>query len=1199
MRLTRLDLQGFKSFFHRTSLALSPGISAVVGPNGCGKSNIADAIRWVMGEQSPNRLRGRSMEDIIFAGSESNRSLGMAEVSLTLTRTNGPFPTPFNHYQELTVTRRLYRSGESEYLINRVPCRLKDILHLFMDTGLGNRGYAIIEQGSISRVIDSRPEDRRAWIEEAAGVVKFKAQRQTALRKMEATSHNLERVQDILGEVVRQAASLKRQAKKAQRAREFRERVRRLDLALAALNHERLTRQLDQEESLERTQRDRRDLLLNKEAALSAALEADRLKLSQQERDLADAREERFRLGSRVQSLEQEQVHLQDSRAALKRRQEQDSSLREQEEASLAELDQELESLQVRRSELAGEVKGQRAAESRLQAGLDQAQAEAAARRRAVSETKDRLIDAAAGRATARNALLSARQGLDSLEARRQRLDQQAGRAERERVELGEALEQAQSGLDQALARLTGFKEELIGLAGQEETLSRELAEVDEDLAATRQEGRSLAGQLDGLEALNRDHAGLAEGVKALLEDPDLGRPRPFLGLLAESIQVEGELEAAVEAALAGGAEHLAAESQDALVQALEHLARADLGRASLMTEALLSETPEPEPAPAEARLLSEAVQFVGPAAPLGRALIGPCLLAADLPAALRVWRADAGRRPVVTLSGERIAPPGVVSGGARPRPEASLLARQRSIRELSERLERLRAREQELAQARQAAADRLAGLKDRADRLNQARRQAEAEQVTAEKEVSSLSVRLRELGRLSQVVAAEAEGLAAEEERLRTQEEEQTAELARLEEEQVRLDQALTEAEAEAEAAGQEAGRLGQDLTGLKVELSRLLQQQDQLSGQADRLGRDKVRTRERIDSLAAQVERAEVERAGLARRVEEAEAELRELTVKIREAEREMGLKQQRLAIYQEELAERAQGLKELKDSVRQAEEQVRQAGLALSQTRFELDHLVREIQERYQIDLAAEADRFIDRELDQAAAQADLAHLQKRLERLGPVNPTAVEEFKALEERRSFLEGQLNDLTASMDDLRQAIRKINKTSLERFMDTFRSVAAKMEEICPILFGEGAQVQLLLSQPDDPLESGVELKVQPPGKKLASMGLLSGGEKALAAATLLFAIFLHRPSPFCLLDEVDAPLDEHNVERFSRLVKEIGRHSQILLITHNRRTMETVDALYGVTMPEPGVSRLVSVRLDANGEGRNGLVQEAPGQT
>ena len=1199
MRLTRIDLHGFKSFFHRTSLDLPAGISAVVGPNGCGKSNIADAIRWVMGEQSAHKLRGRGMEDVIFSGSAKNRSLGLAEVSLTLERTNGAFPSPFHHYDELTVTRRLYRSGESEYLINKLPCRLKDITHLFMDTGLGNRGYAIIEQGSIGRIVDSGPEERRAWIEEAAGVVKFKAQRLAANRKMEQTTHNLERVSDILAEVERQSASLKRQAQKARRHRALTGEIQALDLALAAAQRAELINILEKREGADRDLADRREELLVSEAADSARISAMRLSLSEDEQALAERREGRSKLRTRIMSLEQERQHLEEKVADLGLRREQDQAGQKEESKRLAEVERELEQLSGRAKGLETGLEADLTKEEEARTKLEQARQKVEQLTRNVSGTKDRLIDLVSRRAGANNAMITAKERLGSVQSRLDHLAQQADQAKADQDTLTKQLNDSEGALETARARLEELRADQEFAAEARAVAQEEVNAAKAELEAAGQEVRKVESRLEGLESLATSLEGVGEGARRLLNDKGLedeAGQRLFHGLLAEAVMAAPDLEPALEAVLAGGAEFLMAASAKAVEPALELLGREKSGRAGIMALDLLAPETEDGPAPEGAQFLRQKIEFSGPGAELARALIGQTILAPDLPSALKIWQADGRKRPVVTLAGELIAPPGVVSGGRAAKPQASILARQRVIRELSDQLDLLREKEGRRLEQLEMAEENLAVQTEEVRALEERIREAEEEGREAEKELSQWTIRLEEISRLDEVLGAEAQ--AIEEDR-RLQEkilQEQTEVMARVEAEQEAMDQDLNQAESKVQEAASEAARRQEELTDLRIVISRMKQQREQMNQEASRLEQDRRRTDARIEALKAAVANSEKSIQTCLNRSARGEEELKHLTLEAGQEDQNLDRIAAGLAQRKEDAAQAESKLRTLQAELRAVDEKARQAGLALSETRMELKHLLDDIRERYEIDLGAEHSRYLDPELKPQAAGEELADLKRKLANLGPVNLTAVEEYQALEDRREFLENQVADLNSSMDDLKKAIRKINQTSIERFMETFREVAQRMRELAPILFGEGALAELHLVEPDNPLESGVDIKIQPAGKKLVNMGLLSGGEKALAAVTLLFAIFLHKPSPFCLLDEVDAPLDEHNVDRFNSLVREIGKHSQILMITHNRRTMEVVDNLYGVTMPEPGISRLVSVRLDTEANKIDELVQEAP---
>ena len=1061
MRLSRIDLHGFKSFFHRTSLDLPAGISAVVGPNGCGKSNIADAIRWVMGEQSARRLRGRGMEDVIFSGSAKNRSLGLAEVSLTLERTNGAFPSPFHHYDEITVTRRLYRSGESEYLINKLPCRLKDITHLFMDTGLGNRGYAIIEQGSIGRIVDSGPEERRAWIEEAAGVVKFKAQRLAANRKMEQTTHNLERVSDILSEVERQSASLKRQAQKAKRHRDLTGEIKTLDLALAASKRAELISILEKREETDRGLADRREDLLAKEAADSARISALRLSLNEDEQALAERREGRSKLRSRIMSLEQERQHLEEKVADLRLRAEHDQSAQKEEYKRLAEVEKDLEHLSGRTTDLGAGLEADLAKEEEAKAILEQARQKVEQLTRDVSGTKDRLIDLASRRAGANNAMITAKERLGSVQSRLDRLAQQADQAKADQDSLTEQINDSEDALESARARVEELRAELEFSAEARAVAQEEVNQAKAELEAAGQEVRKVESRLDGLESLATSLEGVGEGARRLLGDRSLADESgkgPFLGLLAEAVVAAPYLEPALEAVLAGGTEFLMAASSQAVEPALELLGREKSGRAGIMAPDLLSPDPENGPAPQGAEFLHQKIKFSGPGADLARALVGQTLLAPDLAAALKIWQADGRRRPVVTLAGELIALPGVVSGGKAAKPQASILARQRVIRELSETLEQLREEEARKLNRLDMAQENLAVQAEEVQALEERIREAEEQGREAEKELSQWTIRLEEISRLDDVLAAEAQ--AIEEDRLLQEKilKEQAEVMAKVEAEQAAMDQDLDQAETRVQEAASEAARRQEELTDLRIVISRRKQQQEQMGQEAARLEQDRRRTDARIEALKTAVTTSEKSIQACLNRSARAEAELKGLTLEAGQEDEKLDRIAEDLAQRKEEAAKAETDLRALQAQVRAVDEEARQAGLALSETRMELKHLLDDIRERYEIDLGAEHRRYLDPDLEPATAGEELADLKRKLANLGAVNPTAVEEYQALEERREFLETQVADLTSSMDDLKKAIRKINQTSIERFMETFREVAQRMKDLAPILFGEGA---------------------------------------------------------------------------------------------------------------------------------------------
>ncbi|MBW2619588.1 MAG: hypothetical protein JRC92_12000, partial [Deltaproteobacteria bacterium] len=695
--------------------------------------------------------------------------------------------------------------------------------------------------------------------------------------------------------------------------------------------------------------------------------------------------------------------HLAEKTADLERRLVLDGDRLSGEEVRITELAEEAEELGRRGQAVEGEYQKHDFAAEELAKGLDSAQESATNKMRAVAQVRERLVDLISRRAQADNAVASAQQRLDSLAAHRKRQAEQAAQAGSDKARLAESLKEGRQDLSRADEERERLKAEQLSLEERLGQAQEELSLREPVLEEAREERRRLAGQLEGLEALAESYEGVAEGVKALLTDAELAEslgPQPFLGLIAEGIRAEPEIEPAVEAALAGGVEFLAVRDGQALRAALERLAAGSSGRADLLTETLLSPSTPSAPPPAGARVLAEHLDFTGPVGPLARALVGDTLLADDLATALEVWQADGRRRPVVTPRGESIRPPGVVSGGRPPKAQASLLARRRRIKELKERLGRAEKREAEAAGRQESAKKLAAAIKEEEQTLAGRMREAEGVVVEAEKEVATLTVRLDEIARLEEVLAAEAEQTLAERAEMEETIERQSELLNRFEDEQAEVDEALSQAEDQAEEASQAAASLREELSELKVALTRLGQDKEELDRMSRRLQAESQRTGERIAALKEELIRAEEEKKALASRRAANEEELRGLTVSVRQQEQKIGREDERLAIYQQELSERAASLKEARQELRRAEDEAQEANLALSETRLSLQHLAAGVQERLQVDLAAEPEEHLQRELDESAAADELAELRAKVERMGQVNPTAVEEFKALE-------------------------------------------------------------------------------------------------------------------------------------------------------------------------------------------------------
>ncbi|MDF9391285.1 MULTISPECIES: chromosome segregation protein SMC [Methylococcus] len=1162
MRLEKLKIAGFKSFVDPTTIPLPGNLVGVVGPNGCGKSNVIDAVRWVMGESSARHLRGETMTDVIFNGSSTRKPASQASVELVFDNSSGRAGGEFAKYQQIAIRRQVARDGQSSYFLNGARCRRKDITDLFLGTGLGARSYAIIEQGTISRLIEAKPEEMREIIEEAAGISKYKERRHETEQRMRHTRENLERLADLREEVGRQLGHLQRQARKAEKFIALRDEERRLKLELLGLRWRTLERQLDRlrcdlEASEERFRR-----LSGEEHACQIQLEElGRRRGVAQEK--LDAQQGRFyELGAEISRLDQFIRHTQKSRDDLiQERERVEAELRKVE----SDLDQDCHRLEAMRAEAAELVE--------TLASLEREVAEAASVRQAAEaklkahregwETlagdQHRLEGQAA---LLRSRLQQLREQEHLLGGRRQRLLQQQSELENALAGLDvQSLRAEVGGLDAEREEMLGTAEALAGAAEQQR---ERLRFVREHLDQIRAGLHALQGKVASLETLQRHAMGRDRGaLEALLEAWQLsGADR-----LGEKIEVAPGWENAVETVLGV---HLEAVCVDSLAPYTANLLAQELGESLALCE---YRTGEGVKRSGGQRLLDQV------RAPLAlEGLLGAIYCASDPAEAVERARSLQPHESVVTPDGIRIGK-GWMLMQKPDAGHAGTLARERELRECRRRVEEMEAQcrrlEKEAAEAEIELRDLESAWREtrkKADDLSARLSRARSELAAAEARSEQWGHRLVQLGheldeladqgvQLAEQRAEAEEALqAAERESLRLQD---TA-AQRMEERQV-LEEAFAAAEA-AEKALHEDVRVLRSRTVMLESNEALtrshVQRLEQQHGQtADRLTAIVRRLEESLTPLADErlhlealtEERAvlEAEMARQRRRFSELESDIRRVLGERQRAEHELaalreGIGQIKLAWQAAEV--RRQGI----------EEQFAELGAA-----------------------PAAVVAGLPEDAEESAWQASVTRLADEIDRLGPVNLTAMQEYQEQEERQRYLEEQNRDLTESLATLEQAIEKIDRECRARFKETFEKINAGFQRMFPKLFG-GGKAALELTE-NNLLIAGVSVMAQPPGKRNSSIHLLSGGEKALTAAALVFSIFELNPAPFCLLDEVDAPLDDANVGRFSQLVKEMSEKVQFLFITHNKATMEIAQYLAGVTMREPGVSRIVAVDIDA----------------
>ena len=1174
MYLSKLELHGFKSFAQKTTILFDPGVTAIVGPNGCGKSNVIDAVRWVLGEQRARLLRSEKMENVIFNGTANRRALGLAEVSLTVENTRGVLPT---EYSEVTLTRRLYRSGDSEYLLNGTPCRLKDILDLFMDTGMGAGAYSVIELKMIEDILSESAADRRRLFEEAAGVTKYKLRRRQALQKLEATQADLTRVADLADEIEKRVTSLERQAHKAARAARLSERLETLELALAATDFERfdeLLRDLDRDARRARADADAQGAHL---ATAEATLEQQRTVLVAREQALQERQAARFSHAETVRRLEAEARVAAERKAADARALDRLGREREADRLRETELQREQAGLTDRLAATEADVRTAEAAEAAASAARDVAAAEAEEKRAAFAEAR-RAAD------TAARAAQDARAALDRLYDRRELRSQEAERLAAERTALLQLQAESTTRARSVAQRLRQVE---AAFAATETALQQTRAEADArqaTLDAAEQHVRDARLALDTaraevalLKSLVGADGGDGHALAFLASHPEW---RHDLVTVADVVGCSDKDRLAFDAALGEWAGTLVVPTEEAAVEALARLRAADQGRATFLALDRLPARPPAErsPTPAGAKPALDAARAEEVYKPLLRLLLQNVFIVDGLDAARRL-RDEYPVARFVTRAGEWTDAKGAIHGGSpQPRAAAERLGRRerlekadatiaeaeaalvaaegaregaRAAREsvaladAEAALERARATRDDVRQLahraaveRQALVDQLARLEERTAILTAG---FDQEPDGADLQ-AALDGFLREADDHAAVRdAAEAEAEAAEQQRRAAEAAWNDARLA------------LVAARAAHETLGHEAARIAGTLADLATREAARVEEEERL----------RVSIAEAGEAETALTARLDEERTGsdtLEQAVTEAEGALLEVRAVIAETER----------------AVRA---------VRQAREvalqQKADAEVRLAELRARQDALLERLREDHGASLTEAAARIPD-SFDVEAARAEVPKLKDQLRGLGAVNALALESYEEEKERLDFLRTQQRDLQEAEGTLLSTIEEINATAAERFGETFEQVRGAFQKLFRDLFGETASADLTLAG-DDPLEAPVEIFAQPRGKKPVTLSQLSGGEKTLTAIALLFAIYLVKPSPFCILDEVDAPLDDANIERFMRLIRSFADHTQFILVTHNKLTMEAADRMYGITMPEPGVSRLVGVRFDA----------------
>lgn len=1180
MYLKRLELIGFKSFADRTEFEFVPGVTAVVGPNGSGKSNVSDSIRWVLGEQSAKSLRGAKMEDIIFAGSDSRKPVNFAEVSLTLDNTDRSLDL---EYSEVTVTRRVYRSGDSEYSINKRSCRLKDIMELFMDTGLGREAYSIIGQGKIEEILSTKSEERRGIFEEAAGIVKYKNRKREAQKKLDETEQNLVRIHDIVGEINEQIGPLCEQAETAKTYKTLHQQLVEREVAVYVQQID-LTHEKWQEASKKAEQLKEELIRYSTEASTKEAdVEQAKLKVNQLDQSLEELQQVLLEVSEETEKVEGQREVLKERLRNLAANRKQTMEQMHRITEKQRDVDRELAAEQDR---------ADKAKEKRTEAegALAEAEAELASMVQVLTDDVDRLkgdyFETMNQSANQRNEVRREQQQIVANEAKLARFATEQEKLQQEEAarlakleNIQQSLQETERGIVQALDAYKRLMEEQRQGQHELETQRRTLQQMEQRREATK-------SRLDLLKEMQADFAGFQQGVKEILKAREKGF-KGIHGAVAELMTVPESYETAVEVALGGALQNVVVENEAAGREAIAYLKKHNAGRATFLPlDVIRSRSIQAEDrrqldkAEGVVGIASELVSFSETYRAIVESMLGNVVVTQNLEQANRVARASSYRYRVVTLDGDIVNAGGSMTGGALKKNSTNLLGRNRQAEELEAAMAELGVQIQ--AQETVISEHRAA----------EAHIQQEQERLRSEGE--TLRVKEQELKGLAQQTQAEGRNI---EDRLYLLEQDHEAcskevieskaklalveeRLTQLAEEETRLSQTIAQAEAKRQEQIANKEEMNQRITSLKVACAQAAEEHRSRIEQVKRLSQQRqtlLQEWEEANQTLASLDELEGNN-------EVVEAELDGKITELRgDKERVAGLIAERRnerALLFSNLEQVELQAKDIRKKVKSLEDGVHQEEVKTNRYDVELDHLLNKLTEEYELSYDLAKQKYpANGELQQE--QQAVARLKQQITALGTINLGAIEEYERLFERMQFLSSQEADLSEAKAMLYQVIDEMDTQMSRRFKETFDEIREQFRDVFVQLFG-GGRADLILSMPDNLLETGVDIVAQPPGKKLQNLALLSGGERALTAMALLFAILRVKPVPFCVLDEVEAALDEANVSRFAEYMRRFSGQTQFICVTHRKGTMESADVLYGITMQEGGVSKLVSVKLE-----------------
>lgn len=1181
MYLKRVELAGFKSFADRTEFEFVPGITAVVGPNGSGKSNITDAIRWVLGEQSAKSLRGAKMEDVIFAGSDSRKPVNFSEVSLTLNNEDSSLAID---YSEVTITRRLYRSGDSEYYINKQPVRLKDITELLMDTGLGKEAYSIIGQGKIEEILSSKPEDRRGVFEEAAGIVKYKTRKREAKKRLEETEQNLIRINDLIHELEGQIEPLEAQAAVAKEYKGYAEQLKDLNIKIYVHDIEKTYAEWQETDKNKKILHNDQVELSSQVSQIDALIENKRWSVNKLEKELDELHQSLVSISEKVEQAEGKKEVLNERERNHQLNKTQSLEAIEKLLQKKAELNSQLTTEQEKLSSIDARITELMEQLAKEEDFLNQLLTDHESQ---IEVYKNEYFDCLNGMATLRNDLRHISTSKESITYRIDKLNnelEQLGIEEKEITAKEEDLNKEFSEVKSDLEAITlAYNENILN----EKNNLTHREEIIAQLKQKQQRLDSLISRHEVLTDMQNDFSGFHYGVKEILKQRDSGHFKGVHGAIAELIEVPKQYETAIEVALGSSLQYIVVETEEVGRKAINYLKERKLGRSTFLPLDVINgrsissyELEKIERIDGFIGLAIDLIEVEEQYSSIAEFLLGQLIVASDLKQANYIAKALGYSKRVVTLDGDIVNPGGSMTGGSVQKKNVSILGRQREIDELAVQIEQQKqeiASEQKQVETIEASLEKIKqdieGL-----RINREQKRLKEQELIGKNQ--QLEYESKNIANRSSFLNQELKQLQEELEKTLINEQEFNASLAEKAKQEAELQTKIAQAESFRKQDESVKLEMNEKITNLKIDLARFEQERDGNNLLIERLTKELSEIITSIDQHQENLILLENELTDQQKNKETIKGDIEGLRLNkdlIQKKIDEIRLSRSKLI---QEIETEEQGSKELRKNLKVVESGYQQCEVKLNRLDVELENLLQKLAEEYEMSYEW-AKENVERIEDVTSAKEVVKKLKLSIQALGEVNIGAIEEFERVSERFNFLSTQKTDLVEAKETLYQVIEEVDVEMNKRFKESYDAIREQFQQVFTKLFG-GGRADLILTDENNLLETGIEIVAQPPGKKLQNLALLSGGEKALTAITLLFAILRVKPVPFCVLDEVEAALDEANVTRFSEYLREFCELTQFIVVTHRKGTMEGADVLYGVTMQESGVSRLVSVKLD-----------------